>query len=71
MNRGFIRKACILALTLGAACAATPANAVDLRSWDQKFNNAANRFIVLTAFNDEAVLDKESTRGCATSSGQQ
>jgi hypothetical protein len=60
MNSRLIRKACILALTLGAACAATPANAVDLRSWDQKFNSAANRFVVLTAFDDEAVLDKET-----------
>jgi hypothetical protein len=60
MNRRLIRTACTLTLALGAACAAMTANAVDLRSWDQKFSNAANRFVVLTAFSDEAVLDKET-----------
>lgn len=60
MNSRLIRKACTLALTFGAACAAMSANAVDLRSWDQKFSNASNRFVVLAAFSDEAVLDKET-----------
>jgi hypothetical protein len=47
-----------------AACAAltlmNTAHAVDLRSWDQKFNQASKRFLVLPAFNGEAVLDKET-----------
>jgi hypothetical protein len=35
--------------------------AADLRSWDQKLDGAAGkRFVILTAFNDEAVLDKET-----------
>lgn len=36
------------------------AQAVDLRSWDQKIDQASKRFVVLAAFNSEAVLDKET-----------
>jgi len=47
-----------------AACAVltlvSTAHAVDLRSWDQKINQASKRFVVLPAFNSEAVLDKET-----------
>ena len=46
-----------------AACAvftlASTAHAVDLRSWDQKLA-ASKRFVVLPAFGDQAVLDKET-----------
>lgn len=58
-TRHTIFRTCAVALALGA-CAATTANAVDLRSWDQKFANASQRFVVLSAFNNEAVLDKET-----------
>jgi hypothetical protein len=47
-----------------AACAvltlAGTAHAVDLRSWDRKFNDANDRFVVLPAFGNQAVLDKET-----------
>jgi hypothetical protein len=36
------------------------AEAIDLRSWDQKINDSSKRFVVLSAFNGEAVLDKET-----------
>lgn len=36
------------------------ADAIDLRSWDLKINNAAVRFRVLSQFNNEAVLDRET-----------
>lgn len=42
------------------AALATPAQAIDLRSWDKKYNLASERFQVLAAFNNEAVLDKET-----------
>lgn len=52
-----------LALCVAAAVAvgvASTAQAVDLRSWDQKTNDANKRFIVLASFNNQAVLDKET-----------
>ncbi len=49
----------MLGLAALVACAGT-AEAIDLRSWDRKINNARARFEVLRAFNDEAVLDKET-----------
>ena len=52
-------RACAVALALGV-CAATSADAVDLRSWDQKITNAGQRFVVLSSFNNEGVLDKET-----------
>jgi Protein of unknown function (DUF1566) len=45
---------------LFAATLATPVQAVDLRSWDRKYDLASERFQVLAAFNNEAVLDKET-----------
>lgn len=44
----------VLGLGIGAA------EAIDLRSWDQKINDPDRRFVVLPAFNNEAVLDKET-----------
>ncbi len=46
------------AVALSAAVAA--AEAADLRSWDQKITDPTKRFVVLPAFNNEAVLDKET-----------
>jgi hypothetical protein len=40
--------------------AATTAEALDLRAWDQRIDQASKRFVVLQAFDDEAVLDKET-----------
>jgi hypothetical protein len=40
--------------------AVTSAHAVDLRSWDQKISQPGKRFVVLSAFDGEAVLDKET-----------
>ena len=51
--------AVLLGLATLAACVGT-AEAIDLRSWDRKINNAHARFEVLQGFNDEAVLDKET-----------
>lgn len=48
------------AVLAGLLFAAASAQAVDLRSWDQKINVGAKRFIVLAAFDSEAVLDKET-----------
>jgi hypothetical protein len=45
---------------LFAAALATPVHAIDLRSWDRKYDLASERFQVLPAFNNEAVLDKET-----------
>jgi Protein of unknown function (DUF1566) len=42
------------------ALTASAAQAVDLRSWDRKYDLASERFQVLAAFNNEAVLDKET-----------
>ena len=36
------------------------AYAMDLESWDEKITKASKRFTVLSAFNNEAVLDKET-----------
>jgi hypothetical protein len=53
-----------IAAALAAACVglavASTASAVDLRSWDMKINDATKRFIVLPAFSNQAVLDKET-----------
>ncbi len=38
----------------------TTTDAVDLRSWSKKIDDATQRFIVLGAFNNEAVLDIET-----------
>lgn len=38
----------------------TGANAVDLRSWDQKISAPQKRFVVLSAYGGQAVLDKET-----------
>lgn len=51
--------AVMLGLATLAACVGT-AEAIDLRSWDRKINNAHARFELLQGFNDEAVLDKET-----------
>lgn len=39
---------------------ADPAWAINLESWDNKIDNASRRFKVLSEFNSEAVLDKET-----------
>jgi len=51
--------AAIAAGSAGLALAST-AGAVDLRSWDQRINDATKRFVVLPAFGSQAVLDKET-----------
>jgi hypothetical protein len=47
-------------LAVSATLLAGTAQAVDLRSWDQRINVASNRFIVLASFKNQAVLDKET-----------
>ena len=49
----------IAAACMGLALAST-AGAVDLRSWDMKINDVTKRFIVLPAFGNQAVLDKQT-----------
>jgi hypothetical protein len=44
---------------LGLALASN-ARAVDLRDWGRKYDTASERFLVLSSFNNEAVLDKET-----------
>jgi len=50
--------------TIGALAvlvlSSTAAEALDLRAWDQRIDQASKRFVVLGAFDDEAVLDKET-----------
>jgi hypothetical protein len=53
-----IRGATVLAVA-GLAFASA-AEAVDLRDWGRKYNDASERFVVLSSFNNEAVLDKET-----------
>lgn len=51
----------ITAAVLGTvAMTAGAADAIDVRSWDQKIVNVNQRFVILSAFDDEAVLDKET-----------
>ena len=57
--RRFTSRIAAVALAL-CAYAGTAAQAVDLRSWDQKIDSASQRFVVLSSFNDQAVLDKET-----------
>jgi hypothetical protein len=49
-----------IAALLCAATVAAPVHAVDLRSWDKKYDVASERFVVLAAFSGQAVLDKET-----------
>jgi hypothetical protein len=39
---------------------AAAAHAADLRSWDQRIDDATKRFVVLPVFGNQAVLDKET-----------
>jgi hypothetical protein len=45
---------------MALALSDTTAEALDLRSWDQRIDRANKRFVVLEAFDGEAVLDKET-----------
>jgi hypothetical protein len=53
------RMAAVLATGLAGLALAGTASAVDLRDWGRKFP-ASERFVVLSSFNNEAVLDKET-----------
>ncbi len=58
MRHGSIREAaatatCMLLVSLSG-------QAADIRSWDQKIDDANKRFVVLAAFGHQAVLDKET-----------
>jgi hypothetical protein len=48
------------ALACAGLVAAGNASAVDLRDWGRKYDSASERFVVLSQFNNEAVLDKET-----------
>lgn len=56
-NNRFVRLCAAAAATLALA---GTAEAIDVRSWDQKINDVTKRFVVLASFNYEAVLDKET-----------
>lgn len=56
----FVRRTVAAMLAALAVAGSVPAEAVDLRSWDQQIKEPNKRFVVLSAFNDEAVLDKET-----------
>jgi hypothetical protein len=60
MSRTKTRAFTLWAAATAALALAGTAQAVDLRSWDQKINDATKRFVVLASFNSEAVLDKET-----------
>jgi hypothetical protein len=47
-------------LLLACLLGGVRADALDDTTWDQKIDNALARFKVLAAFNDEAVLDRET-----------
>jgi hypothetical protein len=49
-----------VALACAGLALASSAAAVDLRSWDRKYELASERFQVLAAFNNQAVLDNET-----------
>ena len=54
---------CLMAAFFGCfalGLMAPPAEALDLRDWGKQFSNASGRFDVLSQFNNEAVLDKET-----------
>ena len=51
----------VIAVVLVAlALTPTGAGAIDVRSWDQRIENVNQRFVVLNAFENQAVLDKET-----------
>ena len=56
-THGFIAAAVAAA---GALLFAGSATALDVRSWDQRIDDATKRYVVLAAFNNQAVLDKET-----------
>lgn len=49
----------LMAACLAATATASAAQAVQLESWDEKINRTS-RFVVLGAFNGDAVLDRET-----------
>jgi hypothetical protein len=52
---------CLLLAAAGiCSLISSAANALDVRSWDQKIDDASKRFVVLPAFNSMAALDKET-----------
>jgi uncharacterized protein DUF1566 len=53
-------KRIIAAVLTTLALTTASAEALDVRSWDQKIVDPAKRFVVLSTFNDDAVLDKET-----------
>lgn len=59
-----MEKAAVRSVAAGLAAwvlaGSIPAEAIDLRSWDQKIANPVTRFVVLRAFDDQAVLDRET-----------
>jgi hypothetical protein len=59
--KSLTRRICAAAVLASTSLAlANTASAVDQRSWDMKINDVTKRFIVLPAFNNQAVLDKET-----------
>jgi hypothetical protein len=48
------------AVLAGLLFAAASSHAADIRSWDQKIDSVSKRFVLLAAFTNEAVLDKET-----------
>jgi uncharacterized protein DUF1566 len=58
-SRNFVAR--VIAVVLVAlALTPTAAGAIDVRSWDQRIDNVNQRFVVLNAFENQAVLDKET-----------
>ena len=54
-----LSRAAVVALGVAGLALASAAGAVDLRDWGRKFP-ASERFVVLSQFDNEAVLDKET-----------
>lgn len=57
--RSFLRCAAAIAACCTGLALASAADAVDLRDWGRKFP-ASQRFVVLSQFGNQAVLDKET-----------
>lgn len=60
MRKQSILRTLFLTATTVASALGASAHAVDLRSWDQRIEDPAKRFVVLAIFNNQAVLDKET-----------
>lgn len=60
MNRICNRIAAAIAAGCASLALASGAHAVDLRDWGRKYDSASERYVVLSQFDNQAVLDRET-----------